>query len=57
MNQINIAEDGIGESQGRAHGPKEAQPNARIVDPHMGAGSRCFRRKFNSADVSASEHS
>ena len=49
------AEDGIGESQGRAHGPKEAQRTQESWT-HHGSRHRCFRRKFNSADVPASDH-
>ena len=49
------AEDGIRESQRRAHGPKEAQRTQESWT-HHGSRSRHFRRKFNSADDSASNH-
>ena len=50
------AKDGIGESERRDHGPKEA---SRAQDSWTNNGSklRCFRRKYNNVDVSASDRS
>ena len=50
------AKDGIGKSERRDHGPKEA---SRAQDSWTNNGNklRCFRRKYNNVDVSASDRS